>query len=225
MEASPGDALLVPQDLIDRVVPDDGHLALGDLMEQAVLEDLLRAQAIPAMDQRHVLGNVRQIEGFFHGGVAAADHGDALAAKEEAIAGSASRDAAPAIFLFGRQTEVSGRRSRRNDKRVARVVVRVAHELERTVRQIDGLDVIVDDLSGEALGVTAHAVHQSRSLQALDVPRPVVDLRRGHELATLLDTGDQQRMAIRARCVHRRAVACGARSNDDQAAMSSCRHE
>src|SRR5262245_38922348 len=100
MEAGSRDTLLVPEHLIDGMVPDYGHFPFGDLVEQTVLEDLLRAQPISAVDQSHVLGNVRQVERFFNGSVAAADHRDPLAAEEEAIAGGAGRHASTSILLF-----------------------------------------------------------------------------------------------------------------------------
>jgi hypothetical protein len=95
---------------------------------------------------------------------------------------------------------------------------------ERTHGQIDRLHVIIDYLRGEAFGVPAHPVHQFRALQAVDVARPVIDLRGRHELAALLDTGDEEWGTVRTRRVNGRAVARGAGADDDQAAVPRCRH-
>jgi hypothetical protein len=40
----------------------------------------------------------------------------------------------------------------------------------------------------------------------LDIAGPIIDIRGGHELAALLQAGDQQRMAVGARGVDRRRV-------------------
>ena len=46
--------------------------------EQIVLQDFLAAELVAAMDQRDVAGDVGEVERFFDGRVAAADHGDRL---------------------------------------------------------------------------------------------------------------------------------------------------
>jgi len=56
--------------------------------------------------------------------------------------------------------------------------------------------VIVDDFGAEALGVRLHALHQRRSEQSVRIARPVVDVRGRHELAALLDTGDQHGLRL-----------------------------
>ena len=67
----------------DRLVPQHADLRM---IEQAFLQDLLRAQFVAAMDQRHIVRMVGQVQGFFDCGIAAADHCYLLAAIEEAIA-------------------------------------------------------------------------------------------------------------------------------------------
>ena len=66
----------------DRLVPQ--HADLG-MIEQAFLKDLLRAQLVAAVDQRHVVGVVGEVQRLFDRRVAAADHCYLLAAIEEAI--------------------------------------------------------------------------------------------------------------------------------------------
>ena len=56
-------------------------------------------------------------------------------------------------------------------------------------------------------GVTPHPLHEGGALQALDIAGPVIDLGRSHELAALLDPGDEEGGAVRARGVNGRAVS------------------
>jgi hypothetical protein len=55
--------------------------------------------------------------------------------------------------------------------------------------------------------MTAHPLHEGGALQALYIAGPVIDLGRSHELAALLDAGDEQGGAVRARRVNGRAVS------------------
>ena len=167
------------------VVPDHGRLAGCLQGEQAILQDLLGAQLVAAMHQRDVRGDVGQIERLLDRGVAAADHGDRLAAIEESVAGRAGRDAPAAKALFGRQAEVLGRSAGGDDQGVAGVFAVVAVQPERPLAQLDPVDVVEHDVGVEALGMAAHALHQRRTLQTFDVAGPIVDVGRGHELAAL----------------------------------------
>ncbi len=56
------------------------------MREQPLLQDPLGPQRVPAMDQRHMIGMVGEVERFLHRGVAAADHRDPPAAIEKPIA-------------------------------------------------------------------------------------------------------------------------------------------
>src|SRR3546814_20329796 len=58
---------------VDRLVPQCLDLRIG---EQAVLENLFGTQRIAAVDQRHVVAVVGEVERFLDRGVAAADHDD-----------------------------------------------------------------------------------------------------------------------------------------------------
>ena len=84
-------------DFLHHAVPDHADLRVG---EQARLEDFLRAQRVAAVDQGNAVGVVCEVERLLHGGVAAADHGDALATIEEAITGGAGGHAAALQALF-----------------------------------------------------------------------------------------------------------------------------
>ena len=76
------------------------------------------------------------------------------------------------------------------------------------------MDVIIEDLRIEALRVPQHAVHQLGPLQALNVARPVVDVGRCHELASLFHAGNDDRIEVGARRIDGSGVAGRTRSQD-----------
>ena len=63
------------------------------MLAGAVEHDLRRAKFAAPMNEGDLGGEAREEERLFHGGVAAADHRDLLAGKEEAVAGGAGRNA------------------------------------------------------------------------------------------------------------------------------------
>src|SRR6516162_7673668 len=207
------------------MVPDHRDLAGVHFAEQPVLQDLLCAQLVAPVHQRHVLRDVRQVQRLLDRSVAAADHRHAVPAEEEAVAGCARRHSAAAEFLLRRQPQIFRGRTGRDDQRIAAVVSEVAPEHEGSHREIHRLHVVVHDLGGKALSVALHALHQCRPLQTLDITRPGDDIGRGHQLTALLDARDQQRCAIGARGVDRCAVARGPGAQNDEAAVTGARHE
>src|SRR3546814_8971984 len=98
---------------VDLLVPQDLDLGIG---EEAVLQDLFGAQMVAAVDQRHIVAMVGQVQRLLDRGVAATDHHDLLAAIEEAVAGRAGRDALAAQFLLARNAEPFGLRTCRADE-------------------------------------------------------------------------------------------------------------
>src|SRR5690606_33998476 len=87
------------EELVDALVPKNRDLRMR---EQAVLENLLGAQFVAAVNESHVVGVVGQVERFLDRGIAAADHRDFLAAVEEPVAGGAGGDAlARKLLLSG----------------------------------------------------------------------------------------------------------------------------
>ena len=147
-----------------------------------------------------------------------------MALVEEAVAGGAGRDALAAELLFRRNAQILGGRAGGDDQRIAGVAAVVARERERALREIHRVDVIVDDLGVEALGVRLHALHQRRAQQAVRVAGPVVDFGGRHELAALLHAGDQQGFAVGARGVDGGGVAGRAGTEDDERAVSRSAH-
>lgn len=119
----------------------------------------------------HFRGNVGQIKRFFHRGVAAADNRDFLVAIEETVAGGAGRNPAAFKRFFGWQTEITGRGAGSDDQRVTGVFTAVTRQAERTVLQVDLVDVIEQNFGFEFSGMLVHALHQQRPGQVVRVPR------------------------------------------------------
>ncbi|MCY1291136.1 hypothetical protein D9M70_403130 [compost metagenome] len=177
------------------------------------------------MDQVHFLGDVGQVQRFLDRGVAAADHADHLVAVEEAVAGGAGGNALAGEGFLGRQAEVLGGGAGGDDQRVAAVGAAVTLEDEGTLLQLGGVDVVVDNLGVEALGVLLHALHQGRAGQALDVTGPVVHFGGGGELAAGLDAGDHHGFEVGAGGIDCRGVTRRAGAQDDQSGMLDFAHK
>jgi hypothetical protein len=179
---------------------------------------------VAPVHQGDVRGDVRQVQRLLDGRVAAADHGDRLAAVEETVAGRAGRYAAALELLFGGQAEITRRRAGGDDQGIAGIAAAVALQRERPAREVDFVDVVEHDLGVEALRVAAHALHQFRAQYAGVVAGPVVHVRGGHQLAALLDAGDQHRAEVGACGVDGGAVAGGAGAEDEHAAVLGVAH-
>jgi hypothetical protein len=210
-----GDAGLIAQDLIDRVVPDQCDLARALEREQPVLQDLFRAQLVAPVNQGHVRGDVRQIQRLLDRRVAAAHHGHRLAPVEKAVAGRACRDALAAEGLFRGQAQILCRGAGGDDERIAGVLAVVSLQADGALPQFHPVDVVKRELGVEALRVAAHPVHELRSLPVFDVARPVVHIRRGHELPALLEPGDEEGRTVSARRVDGGGIPRRTRSQDD----------
>ena len=217
-------AIVIAEHFFDHMIPHDAELALALALEQLCLQDLFRAQRVTTMHQRDMRRDVSEVESFFDGGIASADDGDALVLEEEPIARRAGGDAAAAEVLFRRKSQVFRRGAGGDDQRVARVCAAIALETKRSLRQIHGIDVIVDDLSIEALRMFAHALHQSRAGQIVRIARPVVDFDGRHELAAFLHAGDQHGAAVGARGVDGRCIACRAGTQDQEPRVTGTAH-
>ena len=109
------------------------------LANRRCLQDLFRAQRVAAVDQGDAVGVMRKVERFLDRRVAAADHRDALAAIEEAIAGGAGRDAAALQAFFRVDAEPAGLGAGRDDHDLVgeEGITRISHAAERLGREID----------------------------------------------------------------------------------------
>src|SRR5699024_7898491 len=109
LQTHAGHAVVVAEHLVEHVVPADLDLALGLLLAQPLLQDLLVAQLVAAGNQDDLAGDIGQIQRVVDGGVAAADDGDRLAAIEKAVTGRAGRYAAALVGFSGGQTQIARR--------------------------------------------------------------------------------------------------------------------
>jgi len=199
------------QHLLDRVVPETFHLRM---LEQPVLQDLLGPQAVAAVDQRDLGGEVGQEQRLFDGSVAAADHNNFLAAVEEAVTGGTGRDAEALEGLFRIETQIHGRGASGDDQGIAGVGAGVTGEGEGALGEICTVDVVEDHLGVETLGVLQHLLHQLRALQTLSTAGPVIDLGGGGELTTLFHTGNQHGIEVGAGGINGRGVSGRTRTED-----------
>ncbi|MCY1409536.1 hypothetical protein D9M71_248870 [compost metagenome] len=225
LQAHAGDAHLVAQHFVEGGVPVQADIAVGGLLKQLVLQDLLRAQLVAAVDQVDFLGDVGEVERFLDRGVTTADHADHLVAIEEAVAGGAGGYALAHEGFLGRHAQVLGGGAGGDDQGVAAVGAAVTLEDERLLLQLGGVDVVVDNLGVEALGVLLHPLHQRRAGQAFHVARPVVHFGGGGELAAGLDAGDDDRLEVGARGIDGCGVARRAGTQDDQPRMLDFIHK
>jgi hypothetical protein len=84
--------------------------------------------------------------------------------------------------------------------------------------------MIKQDLGLEALGMAAHPLHQFRSLDAVRIAGPVIDIGRGHQLPALFQSGNQDRLEVGARGINRGRVAGGSGAEDQQPAVFGFAH-
>ncbi len=219
-----GDRLRVlrADDLVDRMIPDD--LDLG-VLEQAVLQDLLRAEVVAPMDDGDALGEVGQEDRFLDGGVASADDHHFLALVEEAVAGGAGRDAVAFEVLFRGDAEPARLGAGADDQRVARIgVAGLALEHKGAPLQIDLGDLVHDDFGADMLGLGAHLLHEPRPLDDIGEARVVLDVGGDGKLAARLRALDQQGVQHGARRVDGGRVARRARSEDQNLCMPGIGH-
>ena len=217
-------AAFVARHFVQGVVIFQHDLAFGNLGVQAVDQDRFGAELVAAVDQRDFIGDVRQVQRFFDGRVAAADDGHFLVAVEETIAGGAGGHALAHEFRFRWQAQVLRGRARGDDQGVARVFVAVALQADRLFIEEGGVDMVKHDFRIETLGMLQQALHQVRALHAHRVAGPVFHVRGGHQLAALFHAGDQHRVQVGAGGVDGGAVAGWAGAEDQNAGVFGSGH-
>ncbi len=83
----------------------DDHVDVGQAVQLA-LENLVGAQLRVVLDQRDVLDDAGQIDRRLDAGVAATDHGDALAGEQRAVAVRTERHTAIEVVVLARDVHV-----------------------------------------------------------------------------------------------------------------------
>jgi hypothetical protein len=159
------------------------------------------------MDDGDGLAELGEEVGFLQGRVAPADHGDVVAAEEEAVAGSAGRHAVAHEAPLVLEVEHQGARAGGHDHRLGGDLPAVDGERVGRAGEVDGGDLVGAELGAEAGGLGAEGVHQVGAHDPVDETRVVLDLGGEHELAARLVAGrrrltlDHQRVQVGARRV------------------------
>ena len=218
-QAHTGHARGVPQHFIEHAVGFEDDLAGLHLVHQLVDHDGFGFEFVAAVDQVHLGGDVGQVQGFFHGGVAAADHAHGLVPVEKTIAGGAARNTAAHEALLGGQAQVLGRSASGDDQRVAGVGAAVTKQGERALGEIHLVDVVEHHLGVEAFGVFQKTLHQVGALNAMHIGWPVVDFGGGHQLAALGHAGDQGGLQVGAGGINGGGVTGGAGTQNEYFAV------
>ena len=191
--------------VVERGVPD--HVDLR-VFEQAVLQDLLRAESVAPVHHGDLGGEIGEEQRLLDCGIAAADDDDFLVAVEEAVAGRAGRHAVALELLLRGQIEPARLRAGRNDQRVGKIdLAGIAGQAERPIAELDLGDVIGDDAGADMLGLLLHLLHQPGTLDDVGKARIVLHVGGDGELPARLDALDQDRFQHGARGIDRGGVA------------------
>ena len=176
------------------------------------------------MDEGDLAGELGEEGGLLDGGIATTDHGDLLAAEEEAVAGGAGGQPVPEEALFGLQTQHQRASTGRDDDRLGRELLITDPDLEGPSGEVDPGDLLGEELGPEPLGLGAEVRHQLGTHDALGKPGEVLDLGGQHQLAPRLVAGgrrltlDDQGSEVGACGVDGRGQPGGARADDDDVA-------
>ena len=90
----------IAQHFIEYLIGFQSDFALSDQFHHAIDQNWLGAERITTMNQSHMAGDVRQIQGFFNRGIAAADHRNGFATVEKTIARRTCRHTASSKSFF-----------------------------------------------------------------------------------------------------------------------------
>src|SRR5690554_7653013 len=169
---------LIAENLFDHVIPDELDLRM---VEEAILQDLLRSQRVAAVDQVDLFGEVGQEEGFLRSRVATADDGNLLAAIEKAVAGRAGRHPEAAQPLFAGHAKPARLRTGADDEGVAGIAdAAIANSEERPLRQVYLYDRVRHDLGADICRLSAHLLHEPGALNRIGKDRKSTRLNSSH---------------------------------------------
>ncbi len=170
------------------------------------------------------VGELGEERGLLDRRVATTDHGDLVATEEEAIAGGARRQSVSDEALFGLEAEHQRLCAGADDHRLGPILGVTHPDPQRPLGEIDGRDLLGQDLRAEALRLGSHVRHQLGAHDAVGKPGEVLDLGGQHQLTAGLVARarrfafDQQRREVRPSGVHRSGEARWTRSDDDDIA-------
>ena len=200
---------------LDRLVPH--HRDLG-MLQQSILQDLLGAQFVAAVNQRHIVGMVSEVERFLDSGVAPADHGHLLAAIEEPVAGRAGRHALAPQFLFTRNAQPFRLRARSDHQRIADIFVPAVADCAKraAVFEVDLDDRVPQHSRADMFGLRLHLFHQPGALHHVAKAGIVLDIGGDRQLPTGLEALDHDRLHHSPRAIDRGGIARGAGTDDEE---------
>ena len=196
------------------------------MSEKPILQDLLGAQRIAAVDQSDVMTVVGHVERFLDRGIAAADHDHLLAAVEEAVAGRAGGDPLPLQQLLGRQVQPARLRAGRDHERVAEIEVPPS-PIRRNGRcgKVDLDDMVPHHLRADMLGLLLHLLHQPGALDDVGEAGIILDVGGDGELPAGLDALDDDRRHAGAGGIDGGGEAGRAGAEDEHAGGMGGGHE
>ena len=148
----------VAEDLLDGGVGVELDLRVAP---GAVDHDPAAPELVAPVEEVDLRREAGQVGRLLEGRVAAADDGDLLVPEEEAVAGGAGGDAAPAQARLALEPEPDGRGAGGDDDRSAAISDAARPQPERPRGEVDAVDVDVDDVRPEALGLLAEAAISS----------------------------------------------------------------
>ena len=222
VELEAADALLIDAvDLFDDGVVEELDLRVSD---GALEHDARGAEVFSAVDDGDLLGEAREEERFFHGGVAATDDRDLETACEEAVAGGAGADAVADEGLLGGKAEPARGRAGGDDERAGEDDVLADGELEGRLADVDGGEMAEGDLGTEARGLLLHVVDELGALDAVGPAREIFDQCGEGELAAGLVAFEDERLEVGAGGVDGGGQPGAAGAEDDGVANSRFRH-
>ena len=167
------------------------------------------------MEQVDLGREARQVGRLLERRVAATDDRDLAVLEEEAVAGRAGAHAAAAQAGLAVEAEPQRRGAGRDDDGLGAVLRATRPDPERPLREVDPVDVDVDDARAEALRLGAHRGHQLRALDAVREARVVLDVAREHQLAARRGAGEDDRLEVGAGRVDGRGQAGRPGADDD----------
>ena len=206
----------VADDLLDGGIGVD--LDLG-VVDRPLDHDPAAAELVPAVEQVDPGREPGQEGGLLEGRVATADDRDLLVPEEEPIARRAGADATTAQPGLAVQTEPDRAGAGGHDDRLGAVLDAPRPEPERPLREVDPVDVDVDDVRAEPLGLRAEGGHQVGTLDPIREARVVLDIAGDHQLATRGGSGQDDRSEVRSSGVDRGGESGRAGTDDDHAGL------
>src|SRR5579871_438994 len=191
-----------------------GHPLDFGIVPGPIQHDLGRAELFPPVDQCDLAAEARQKVGFFHGGIAAADHHDLFLAIEKSVASSARAHAAADQFLLGLEPQPARGSSRSDDQRAGLDPFPFDIQAERASGEVSVDDRAMHEFGAKVLRLFLHVFHEFRSVDAFGKPGKVLHQRSERELAAGFMAADYEGFQIGAGGVDGCGVAGAAGSYD-----------